>query len=585
MSDHVSNTQFPEHWVVITLGELLERRGRSLNPNAYPDTMFELYSVPSFDKRHPEIVRSSEIGSNKQFVNKGMVLLCKINPRINRVWVVGDFSDYEKIASTEWIPFSQVSGIDSKYLAYYMSQDSFASFLSLNASGVGGSLMRIKPSLLSDYPFPLPSLDEQQRIVDEIELQFSRLDAWLEVMQKLRKKLIRLRACILKAAVEGRLVAQDPNDESAEVLLQRILDERRRKWEENYLVDLKAKGKPVPKDDKWKKKYKEPEAPDIDNLPQLPLGWVWATPDQLAAPENYSLVIGPFGSNLKVDDYREKGVPLVFVRNIRSGDFDNTKFITVEKARELSAHSVSSGALLVTKMGDPPGDAIVYPETRPTAVITADCIKWKLSHFLAYPALYVHFMHTPIVNSQVIKITRGIAQKKVSLGRFKRIAVPLPPIHEQKRIVGLVDSNLSLIERIETIVCINLKRAERMRQSILKKAFEGRLVEQHSDDELASELLERIRIEREHRAEEENRKSKQQKERKVRATKVVKKPLYETLKEVGKPLFVRDLFQQAGFSQETIDDFYEELREAVDALQTIRIKQNGTDEVLLEAIN
>ncbi|MCI0714270.1 MAG: restriction endonuclease, partial [Chloroflexi bacterium] len=155
MAEISQDTQFPEHWIVMTLGELLTGRGQSLNPSAFPDTMFELYSVPSFDENHPEIISGSEIGSNKQYVEEGMVLLCKINPRINRVWVVGNFSEHEKIASTEWITFPQISGVVPKYLAYYMSQDSFAGFLSLNASGVGGSLMRVKPSTVTSYPFPL----------------------------------------------------------------------------------------------------------------------------------------------------------------------------------------------------------------------------------------------------------------------------------------------------------------------------------------------------------------------------------------------------------------------------------------------
>src|SRR5690606_15469094 len=118
-------------------------------------------------------------------------------------------------------------------------------------------------------------------------------------------------ASILKAAVEGRLVARNPNDESGEVLLQRILDERRRKWEEDYLAELEAKGKPVPLFDDWKAKYLEPEPPDIDGLPELPDGWVWVSLDQCSWHSGY-------GTSQR-SDYDASGAPVLRIPNIVNG--------------------------------------------------------------------------------------------------------------------------------------------------------------------------------------------------------------------------------------------------------------------------
>ena len=75
----------------------------SINPMKTPEILFEMYSVPAFDTGHPEYLHGSEIASNKIIVKKGDVLLCKINPRINRVWIVSSESKYENIASSEWI--------------------------------------------------------------------------------------------------------------------------------------------------------------------------------------------------------------------------------------------------------------------------------------------------------------------------------------------------------------------------------------------------------------------------------------------------------------------------------------------------
>ena len=138
----------PESWSIRSLGEFVAERSVGIVPNKTPDEFFELYSVPSHESGSPEIVSGKEIGSNKQIVEEGTVLLCKINPRINRTWVVSSFSRHQKIASTEWITFPSSVAFDPKFLSYYLRQDSLREFLSANASGVGGSLMRVKPSTI-----------------------------------------------------------------------------------------------------------------------------------------------------------------------------------------------------------------------------------------------------------------------------------------------------------------------------------------------------------------------------------------------------------------------------------------------------
>ena len=123
-----------------------------------------------------------------------------------------------------------------------------------------------------------------RRIVDAIDSYLTRLDDAVASLERVQAKLKAYRASVLKAAVEGRLVpteaslarAEKRDYEPAEVLLARILKERRRRWEEAELAKLKAAGK-TPKDDKWKAKYEEPVAPDTSTLPELPEGWCWAS--------------------------------------------------------------------------------------------------------------------------------------------------------------------------------------------------------------------------------------------------------------------------------------------------------------------
>ena len=168
--------EFPKGWKVLHLGELQIKKNNTITPNKTEDQMFELYSVPSYSTGKPEIISGSGINSNKQTVEEETVLLCKINPHINRVWIVGNYSAFRKIASTEWIPFFKQNGIEPKYLLYFLQNPNFRNFLSLHLTGMGGSLTRIKPAVLDQYEIPIPPLPIQKKIVQKLDEILVQLD-------------------------------------------------------------------------------------------------------------------------------------------------------------------------------------------------------------------------------------------------------------------------------------------------------------------------------------------------------------------------------------------------------------------------
>jgi type I restriction enzyme S subunit len=144
---------------------------------------------------------------------------------------------------------------------------------------------------------------------------------------------------------------------------------------------------------------------------------------------------------------RNGGTPLIFVRNIRAEDFSLVaKFVAEEKANELAAHTAEGGDILITKMGEPPGDAAFYPVGAPKAVITADCIKWRLADDLRVPKFFVYAIRSRLVKQQIQNRTRGVAQKKISLERFRDLAIPLPPLPEQRRIVAEIEKQFTRLE-------------------------------------------------------------------------------------------------------------------------------------------
>lgn len=139
-------------------------KSESINPAKTPDTVFEMYSVPIYETGHPEFLRGDEIASNKAVVQKNDILLCKINPRINRVWVVSDESDKMNIASSEWIVIRN-SEYNPEFLAWYFRTPKFQKLMTSEVTGIGGSLTRAQPKCVAEYPVPVLDIVKQDEIV------------------------------------------------------------------------------------------------------------------------------------------------------------------------------------------------------------------------------------------------------------------------------------------------------------------------------------------------------------------------------------------------------------------------------------
>jgi type I restriction enzyme, S subunit len=484
----------PVGWAATTLSEVRVDRSTTVDPSGSPDEHFELYSIPAFPTGLPEIVAGRAIGSTKQSLIPGTVVVSKINPRINRVWVVGDHSSHPKIGSSEWIPFFPIDGIGPQYLAYYMRRDDFRNYLAAHVSGVGGSLMRVRPATLDPYPIVIAPESEQRRIVAALESYLTRLDAAVATLERVQRSLKRYRASVLKAAVEGRLVpteaklarAEVRNYEPASVLLTRILAERRRRWEEAELAKMTAKGK-APKDDEWKAKYAEPIEPYTTELPQLPEGWCWASVDQL-----FDARLGKM-----LDGEKNTGSLRPYLRNanVRWFAFDlaDVKEMRIEDA-ELDDVSVRFGDLVVCEGGEP-GRAAVWTIPSESFVIQKACHRLR-----PYSGVDPHFfsfvLATEAKSGRLSKAFTGSTIKHLTGVRLYPFVVPLPPVMEQARIVAEAERILSITDSLERETAARLEQLARLRQSILQWAFGGRLVDQDPTDQPASALLERIRAER-----------------------------------------------------------------------------------------
>lgn len=588
VSEKDINAELPPKWVLTSIGAICDINPRLNRPSDFDnDTLVSFIPMAAVDEitgtiANPEIRPVGEVWRGYTRFREGDVIFAKITPSMEngKAAIASNLMNGIGLGTTEFHVLSPTDLRIAKWIYHYIRQESFRGAAAHVMTGTAGQL-RVPTDFLIEAVIPLAPYEEIGRIVDEIEAQFSRLDTWFEVMQKLREQLPRLRASILKAAVEGRLVEQDPNDEPAEVLLKRILDARRRKWEEDYLANLEAKGKPTPNDDKWKAKYKEPEAHQASGLSELPDGWVWTRLEELIytidAGKSFRAINRPAQSG-------EYGVLKVSAVSWGKFQSEENKALYSDYLPDPN-HLVRYDDLIISRANtvELVGAVVLVREEYDNLMLSDKTLRLVPASDEVLKTYLVHAMRSHFVRDYYEPRATGTSDSMRNLAQSKILSapIPLPPKEEQVRIVDDLERRFSVIERLEAIIEVNVKRAERMRQSVLKKAFEGRLVEPGPNDKSAGELLEHIQKERRRRAEEEKQKPTQQRERKV-SIQTERKSLYETLKEAGKPLSARELFQQAGFTHATIDDFYEELREAVHELETIRRKRNKNNEVHLE---
>ena len=406
--------------------------------------------------------------------------------------------------------------LDPKFIYYQLTASSTQATIRSLASTTT-NISNVSTSKLAELLFTLAPLPEQHRIVAEIERQFSLLDAGVASLKRVQANLKRYRAAVLQAACTGQLVpteaatarAEGRPYEPADVLLTRILAERRARWEAEQLAKMEAQGK-LPLNGVWKAKYQEPAAPDTNGLPKLPEGWAIGGLEQLTS----AVRVICYGILMPKDNIAG-GVPYVKVKDMKGDriDFDGLHRTTVEIASAFARASLIAGDVLLSIRGTY-GRVAEVPTELSGGNITQDTARLAVSPLLNSRFLSIH-LRSDNTQRHFARVARGVAVKGVNIADVRLTPVLLPPLVEQDRIVEEVERRLSVVDNLEQVVKANLKRAERLRQAVLKEAFAGRLVPQDPDDEPASVLLERIKADRQ----KENGVSRDTKPRQVRSQK------------------------------------------------------------------
>jgi len=354
----------------------------------------------------------------------------------------------------------------------------------------GSTRLKLTSAAMKQIPLLLAPAAEQTRIVEKLEELLSDLDAGVAELKAAQRKLGQYRQSLLKAAVEGALTAQwraqhTPTETGAQ-LLERILTERRARWEARQLAKFEAQGKAPPKD--WRKKYPEPVRPDTEDLPEIPAGWVWSSIGQC-----FQVAVGATPSR-KDPSYWGGPIPWVSSGEVRFSRITATKETITEQGLSNSSTQINPiGSVMLGMIGEGKTRGQVAILDVPAANNQNCAAIWASETDI--PPEYVYYW----LWSQYEETRRGSSgnnQPALNKSIVERISLPIAPLEELKQIVRQVDCELNAAAEQERAIEYALKQSAAQRKNILKAAFSGQLVPQDPDDEPAAVLLERIRAER-----------------------------------------------------------------------------------------
>lgn len=502
MSELNGISGLPKGWCFSRLEEVAEINPSLPSGDVSDDTEVSFLPMKAVEEESGRFDASitRKLGEVKKgytpFAN-GDVIVAKITPCMEngKAAVVGNLMNGIGFGSTEF----HVLRVEEqlflpRYLFFYIVQESFRKEARAKMTGSAGQ-KRVPAAFIQNAIIPVPPLPEQQRIVTKIEELFTKLDAGVKALRTARAQLRRYRQAVLKAAVTGELT---------------------REWREAHegerepASELLARVKAGPKT--YKQKNTRPLLSDeLPRLHDIPSQWTWARIGEIA----WVTKLAGFEFT-KFIKYQESG-PVRVVRglNVGFGNFkaENFKFIDADTSDALPRSQLHGGELLIAYVGTL-GTAAILPRDSHRYHLGPNIGKVVVDELAGDARFFLLYLSSPFGQDLITKTAKAVAQSSLSMEQIRLMPVPFPPRAEQHKIIEEVERLLSIADATEQAIEQGLRQSERLRQSILKQAFAGKLVPQDPSDEPAEALLARIREERAKRADAPPKRSKPRARRK-----------------------------------------------------------------------
>lgn len=364
-------------------------------------------------------------------------------------------------------------------------------------------------SVFAKKKFLLPSIVEQKAILKRIEELFSSLDSGISDLKKAQDQLVIYRQAVLKKAFEGELTKKwrekQTNLSSVNDLFELIKEERKKHYEKQ-LADWNANIK------NWEingKKSKKPSKPkvfkelvtlsneELSELAILPDGWKWEK------NENYLFEVKD-GTH-DTPKYQEKGIPFITQKNIKNNNvsFSDVKYISQNDHNNFYKRSnVAEGDIIIAMIGHGRGNCCIVNTDKIFSIKNVGLFKFFKS--IQNNKYCLHYYQSTLGLNLALKKSKGGAQPFIGLTELRNWPIPICSLEEQHQIVQEIENRLSVCDKVEESIKDSLQKSNSLRHSILKKAFDGKLLTKEEiakckadkDYEPASVLLEKIKAEK-----------------------------------------------------------------------------------------
>ncbi len=464
MKDLTNENGLPSNWATAKLGEICFTTSGG-TPSRKVKKFFDgnIPWVKSGELKHNIILDTEEKISDEALDNssakifpKGTLLIALYGATVGKLAFLG----IEAASNQAVCGIYQNEIIELNLLYYFL----FLQRQKLVEKSFGGAQPNISQTMLKELNIPLPPLPEQHRIVSKIEQLFTDLNKGIEQLEKAQQQLKVYRQSVLKWAFEGKLTRQH-----------------------HRLVGLT--------DATDSKDNSENKISDSDKG-ELPKSWKLLMLKDLVKDKE-GLRRGPFGSAIKKEYFVSDGYKVYEQGNAINDDpYRGKYFVDEKKYQELINFKVLPHDLIVSCSGVTLARISEIPEDGKAGIINQALLRIRLRKELISNKFFIIHFRAAFFQKKIFEQSQGTAMPNlVGIKDFKEIEMMIPPSEEQEKIVAEIESRLSVCDKIEETIENSLRQAEALRQSILKKAFEGKLVAQNPKDEPAEKLLERIRAE------------------------------------------------------------------------------------------